>query len=334
MSIRVIRSGLLTMVQDLGRFGFQKDGVTVGGAMDQFAHRIANILVRNEESEGTLEMTFIGPTLAFEEDALVAICGGEFEASIDGQEVPLWRPVFVKQGSILTIGHCRAGCRAYLAVSGGFHIPKIMNSQSTYLLARIGGFQGRALQKDDVLLLRESRRNFELLRLHKKKTSLPFITMSWGISFQFRAYFYKSPKTIRVIQGAQFAHFTTQSQKRFFTQPYKVTSQSNRMGYRLEGPLLQRKHSVEMVSGAVTFGTIQVPNEGKPIILMADRQTTGGYPKIAQVIAVDLPILAQTKPGEQIVFHDISFEEAQRLYIQHELSMKQCEKVMMSKMGG
>ncbi|MCX8046449.1 biotin-dependent carboxyltransferase family protein [Anoxybacillus gonensis] len=334
MSIRVIRSGLLTTIQDLGRFGFQKDGVIVGGAMDQFAHRIANILVGNEQSEGTLEMTFIGPTLAFEEDVLIAICGGEFEAMIDGKKVPLWRPVFVKQGSVLTIGHCRVGCRAYLAVSGGFHIPKVMNSQSTYLLARIGGFQGRALQKGDVLFLREPRKKSALFQFYNKKTSLPFIAMSWGISFELRAYFYESPKTIRVMRGAQFADFTMQSQEYFLNERYEVTSQSNRMGYRLDGPLLQRKHSVEMVSEAVTFGTIQVPNEGKSIILMADRQTTGGYPKIAQVIAIDLPILAQTKPGEQVVFRDISFEEAQRLYIQHELGMKQCEKVMMSKMGG
>jgi antagonist of KipI len=333
MGIRVIRSGLLTTIQDLGRFGFQKDGVIVSGAMDQFAHRIANILVGNEESEGTLEMTLIGPTLAFEEDALIAICGGEFEASIDGHEVPLWRPILVKQGSVLTIGHCRVGCRAYLAVAGGFHLPKVMNSQSTYLLARIGGFQGRALEKGDVLLLREPGRKRDSLLFHKKTTVLPFIAMSWGISFELRAYFYESPKTVRVFHGAQFADFTMQSQEQFLTQPYKVTPQSNRMGYRLDGPSLKRKQSTEMVSEAVTFGTVQVPAEGKPIVLMADRQTTGGYPKIAQVIAVDLPVLAQTRAGEQIVFRNISFEEAQRLYLQREFELKQCKKAIISKMG-
>jgi antagonist of KipI len=332
MGIRVIRSGLLTTIQDLGRFGFQKDGVVVSGAMDQFAHRIANILVGNEESEGTMEMTMLGPSLIFEEDALIAICGGEFEVSIDGHEVPLWRPILVKQGSVLTIDHCRIGCRAYLAVAGGFHIPKVMNSQSTYLLARIGGFQGRALQKGDVLSVRESRRKLDSLPFHKKTTLLPFTPMNWGISFEFRAYFYGSPKTIRVIRGTQFANFTPQSQKQFLTQPYQVTLQSNRMGYRLDGPLLERKQSTEMVSEAVTFGTVQVPAEGKPIVLMADRQTTGGYPKIAQVIAVDLPILAQTRPGEMVVFRDISFEEAQRLYLQREFELQQCKKGIISKM--
>ncbi|MBA2871135.1 antagonist of KipI [Anoxybacillus calidus] len=334
MGIRVVRSGLLTTIQDLGRFGFQKDGVVVSGAMDQIAHRIANILVGNEESEGTLEMTLIGPTLTFEEDALIAICGGEFEASIDGHEVPLWRPIFIKQGSVLTIGHCRVGCRAYLAVAGGFHIPEVMNSQSTYLLARIGGFQGRALQKGDMLLLREPRRKHDSLLFHKKITLLPFIAMNWGISFELRAYFYETPKTIRVIRGAQFADFTKQSQEHFLTQPYEVTPQSNRMGYCLDGPLLERKQSTEMVSEAVTFGTVQVPAEGKPIVLMADRQTTGGYPKIAQVIAVDLPILAQTRPGEMVVFRDISFEEAQQLYLQRELELNQCKKGIISKMEG
>ncbi|MDI4688526.1 biotin-dependent carboxyltransferase family protein, partial [Pseudoalteromonas shioyasakiensis] len=176
-----------------------------------------------------------------------AICGGEFEASIDGHEVPLWRPILVKQGSVLTIGHCRVGCRAYLAVAGGFHLPKVMNSQSTYLLARIGGFQGRALEKGDVLLLREPGRKWDSLLFHKKTTVLPFIAMSWGISFELRAYFYESPKTIRVFRGAQFADFTTQSQEQFLTQPYKVTPQSNRMGYRLDGPSLKRKQSTEMV---------------------------------------------------------------------------------------
>ncbi|WP_044895339.1 biotin-dependent carboxyltransferase family protein [Bacillus alveayuensis] len=334
MGIRVIRSGLLTTIQDLGRFGFQKDGVVVSGAMDAFAHRIANILVGNEESEGTLEITMIGPTLTFEEDALIAICGGEFAASIDGHAVPLWRPVFVKQGSVLEIGHCRTGCRAYLAVAGGFHIPKVMNSQSTYLMARIGGFQGRALQKGDVLLIRKPRRKLGSLLFHKKTSLLPFTAMNWGISFELRAYFYGSPKTIRVIRGAQFAEFTAQSQERFLTEPYQVTPQSNRMGYRLEGPLLERKQSTEMVSEAVTFGTVQVPAEGNPIVLMADRQTTGGYPKIAQVIAVDLSILAQTRPGEQIVFRDISFAEAQQLYLQREQELQQCKKVIMLKMEG
>jgi antagonist of KipI len=334
MGIRVIRSGLLTTIQDLGRFGFQKDGVIVSGAMDQFAHRIANILVGNDESEGTLEMTLTGPTLTFEEDALIAICGGEFEASIDGYAVPLWRPIFVKQGSVLTIGHCRTGCRAYLAVAGGFHIPKVMNSQSTYLLARIGGFQGRALQKGDVLLLREPSRRLDSLGFHEKTTLLPFIAMNWGISFEFRSYFYGSPKTIRVIRGAQFAEFTAQSQELFLTEPYQITPKSNRMGYRLEGPLLERTKSTEMVSEAVTFGTVQVPADGKPIILMADRQTTGGYPKIAQVIAVDLPILAQTRPGERIVFRDISFAEAQQLYLQRELELQHCKKGIILKMEG
>jgi antagonist of KipI len=333
MSIRIIRSGLLTTIQDLGRFGFQKDGVVVSGAMDSFAHRMANLLVGNEETEGTLEITMMGPILSFEENAWIAICGGEFEARIDGHAVPLWRPVFVQRGSVLEIGHCRVGCRAYLAVAGGFHLPKVMNSQSTYLLAKLGGFQGRALQKGDILSIRKPIRDLPSCLLDQKVRSRPFAVVNWGISFHFRAYFYGTPKTIRVIRGAQFGDFTKQSQEQFWTKPYQVTPQSNRMGYRLDGPVLERKKSTEMISEAVTFGTVQVPAEGKPIVLMADRQTTGGYPKIAQVVAVDLPILAQTKPGEMIVFRDISLEEAQRLYIQREFEIQQCKKAIMSKMG-
>jgi len=313
MSIRVLRSGLLTTFQDLGRIGFQRDGVIVSGAMDSFAHRIANILVGNEETEATMEITMLGPILRFEEDVYIAICGGEFEVTLDEQTVPLWQPFHVKNGQTLSINRCIKGCRAYIAVAGGFDIPKIMNSQSTYLLAKVGGFKGRELQKEDVIPLK--RLGGEKLRKGR-----------WGVSYKLQSYFGDKEQTIRVIRGENFKDFTTQSQRQFFQQSYTITTQSNRMGYRLDGDLLKRSVDEDVISSAVTFGTIQVPPEGKPIILMADRQTTGGYPKIGQVIAVDLPKLAQLKPGDRITFQNFSFTDAQRCLIELEKEIQLLKK--------
>lgn len=313
MGIYVIRSGLLSTIQDLGRFGVQKDGVIVSGVMDSFAHRVANILVGNAETEATIEMTMIGPILKFEEDAQIAICGAEFEVRLDGEEVSLWRPIYIQKGSTLTINQCKRGYRAYLAVAGGYQIPNVMNSQSTYLLAKIGGLNGRAIQKGDTIPLRETSKKSS----HQKK---------FGVSHTLQNYFGGTDRDIRVIRGADFNDFSEQSQNQFFHQSYEITTQSNRMGYRLDGYPLIRKVQKEMISSAVTFGTIQVPSEGKPIILMVDRQTTGGYPKIAQVAAVDLPTLAQMRPGERITFHEISFKEAQELFVEREKEIQLLKK--------
>jgi antagonist of KipI len=316
MGIHIIDSGLLTTVQDLGRWGFQKDGVSVSGVMDSFASRIANWLVGNEEHEATLEVTMVGPTLRFEENVLIAICGGEFSCTLNDQPVSLWKPLFVKSGSVLSIGACRSGYRAYIAFAGGFDIPMVMNSRSTYLQANLGGFNGRALQKGDVLSLRSN------------QFPVSARDVRWGISYSFRSYFSGKRKTIRVMEGPEFATFTEKSRYDFFASPYEVTVQSNRMGYRLKGKKLERKTDEEMISEAVTFGTIQVPRDGQPIILMADRQTTGGYPRIAQVISVDLPILAQARPREVICFQKVTFAEAQRLYMEREREMKTWKKII------
>jgi antagonist of KipI len=316
MGIHIIDSGLLTTVQDLGRWGFQKDGVSVSGVMDSFASRIANWLVGNEEHEAALEVTMAGPTLRFEENALIAICGGEFPCTLNDQPVSLWKPLFVKSGSVLSIGACQRGYRAYIAFAGGFDIPMVMNSRSTYLQANIGGFNGRALQKGDVLSLRSN-------QFHVSARDV-----RWGISHSFCSYFSGKRKTVRVMEGPEFAIFTEKSRYDFFTSPYEVTVQSNRMGYRLKGRKLERKIDEEMISEAVTFGTIQVPRDGQPIILMADRQTTGGYPRIAQVLSVDLPVLAQARPGDVIQFQKMTFAEAQRLYIEREREMKTWKKII------
>jgi antagonist of KipI len=314
MSIQVIRPGLLTSIQDLGRFGMQKHGVIVSGSMDSFAHRVANILVGNQESEAVLEITMLGPKLQFKEDSLIAICGGNLSPTIAGQTIPEWRPVFVKKGSLLSFGAVKSGCRAYLAVMGGFDIPDIMDSRSTYLRAGIGGFNGRALKEGDVLHVQTPsdlavRR---IRRLYDKAGTKAVAVSEWSVSKEILPAYQQNPM-IRVIRGGQFDWFTVESRERFFKDEFLVTPQSDRMGFRLTGQQLSFSEPQELISEAVTAGTIQVPSEGNPIVLMADRQTTGGYPKIAQVATVDLPIIAQVKPGEKVRFQEIQLEEAQVL---------------------
>jgi antagonist of KipI len=324
MIVRVNRPGLLTSVQDAGRYGFQKHGVIVSGAMDPLAHRVANLLVGNDETAATLEMTLKGATLEFQEDALISICGGDLSPSVGGVAVPLWKPVFLRKGSVLDFGQCRTGTRAYLAIAGGWNTPAIMNSRSTYLRAGIGGFEGRALRAGDELIAGEpsglGSRIFK--RLSNQSESAAFVATEWGVAKEMLP-FYSTEPTVRAMRGNQYDWFTEESGKAFFTEPYRVTPQSDRMGYRMDGPKLELTEQIELISEAVAFGTVQVPSEGKPIVLLADRQTTGGYPKIAQIATVDLPLMAQTKPGDIIRFAEISREEAEWLLLVRESEIRQ-----------
>ncbi|AIE58997.1 biotin-dependent carboxyltransferase family protein [Bacillus methanolicus] len=322
--ITVIKPGLLTSVQDLGRFGFQKYGVIVSGVMDPLAHRISNLLVGNEENEPTLELTLLGPMIEFKENALISICGGDLSPSVNGKPVRLWRSVFVKKGSLLQFGPCKIGCRAYLAVAGGFNVPTIMNSSSTYLRAEIGGFNGRALKAGDQLKFGSpSNLSTRIIKhLVKGLGNQQFVEMEWSVATDLIPIHRNNP-AIRVMRGKQFHLFTKESQFNFFHKPFEVTTQSDRMGYRLKGPKLKLENAEEMISEAVNFGTIQVPSDGDPIVLLADRQTTGGYPKIAQIASVDLPLMAQAKPGDSINFTEISHDEAQHLLLERERKIQQ-----------
>jgi biotin-dependent carboxylase uncharacterized domain len=319
VSITVIHPGLLTTVQDLGRYGYQKYGIIVSGAMDSYSLRLANLLVGNKEGEAGLEMTLMGPSLEIEKDTLFAITGGDLSPTINGEPVPMWRPVYLHKKSVLKFGACKSGCRSYLAVAGGYNIPEIMESKSTYLRAGIGGFQGRGLQKADVLQIKSPREeSLKIMKnLAKKQSSNFFGSTSWYLR---REYIIKDSQNIkiRVIGDRQFHEFTLDSKKQFLNCPFKITPQSDRMGYRLSGPALKLEKPLEMISEAVSLGTIQVPPDGNPIILLADRQTIGGYPKIAQIAAVDISKVVQTKPGDKISFEEISLEEAERLYIERE----------------
>ncbi|MGG1444289.1 biotin-dependent carboxyltransferase family protein [Brevibacillus laterosporus] len=323
MSIRVIKPGLLTLIQDQGRFGFRKYGVVTSEAMDPMALRIANMLVGNAEQLATLEMTLTGAELAFEHDSLIAITGADLSFTINGERLPMWRPIFVKSGTVVKGGGCRTGCRAYLAIAGGIEVEQVLGSRSTYARAGMGGYQGRSLQADDYISVGEPA-NVTRAFLEKwynrlaKQTSLrSWTSVDWSVSADCLATYRRNPQ-VRISRGTHFSLFTSESQQNLFQSPYKITPQSDRMGYRLQGAMLDLVEPIELLSEAVAFGTIQVPAEGYPIILLADRQTTGGYPRIGQVATVDLPILAQMKPGEEIMFTEIERDESEKLLMERE----------------
>ena len=320
MSITVLRPGLLTTIQDAGRYGYQKYGVIASGAMDLYGLRLANILVGNPETEAVLEITLAGPALQFNDDRLIAITGGDLSPEVNGFAVPLWRPVYLKKGSVLRFGACKSGCRAYLAVAGGYHIDNVMGSKSTYLRAGIGGFNGRALQASDHLALNPPGEQSDrfIQHLGRRPGGAAFTAAEWYASHSYIREVLPAA-TVRVVRGEQFELFDAGSVEQFLQGVFQVSTQSDRMGYRLNGPSMRLKEAAEMISEAVSLGTIQVPPDGNPIILLADRQTAGGYPKIAQVVSGDVDKLAQVKPGGKIRFKEITLEEAERLYMEKEL---------------
>ena len=290
-AFEVVRPGLLTSVQDLGRHGYQQFGVSVSGAMDSFSHRIANRLVGNDENAATLECTLLGPTLRFLFATTIAVTGADLSPRLDGLAIPAWQSVEADAGSILSFGECRQGCRAYVAICGGIDVPMVLGSRSTHTRTRLGGLEGRALKKSDVLSIfgagDPSPRKFDAVRLE-----------------------WLSSRTLRLLRGPQFKNFESNTIANFSAGKFRVSSNSDRMGLRLEGPKLYHRGSADIVSDAVPFGAVQVPANGQPIVLAADRQTTGGYPKIGVVIAADFPAIAQLKPGDEIQFKFVERVEA------------------------
>lgn len=324
MSIQVLKPGLLTTIQDRGRVGYQKFGIIVSGAMDPFAFRVANLLVGNDEGAAALEITAVGPELYFEQDACIAICGGDLSPTIDGYPVPLWRMVRVRERGKLRFGAPISGCRSYLAVAGGVDIAPELGSRSTYLRAGLGGYEGRSLRAGDVLsvgLETALTKHMKAGLTNTNDQSSPLTAAALAVSSQLLPAYSDTP-IIRVMKGREFELFDKESRKVLFSEGFKVLPQSDRMGYRLSGPALHLSAPQEMISEAVTFGTIQVPSDGNPIVLMADRQTTGGYPKIAQVISADLPLMAQLNLGAQIHFREVTLEEAQALRFIREMEIR------------
>ena len=303
--IEVISPGLLTTVQDLGRPGYQRFGVPVSGAMDSFALRVGNALVGNPPNAAGLEITIAGPTLNFLSDALIAITGADLQpilhqADLNAWRAPLGMAIYVRGGSQLEFGGRRSGCRAYLTVAGGISVPPIMNSASTYLIGGFGGYRGRALQAGDILSVENA---------HGHLPSLA----GRSLAPEHRLGYVDHP-TIRVVLGPQDDYLTPEAVQTFLSQGYKVSTTSDRMGLRLQGPPLIHQGAKEIISSGIPLGAIQVPPDAQPIVLMADRQSVGGYPLIATVIQSDIPLLAQCLPGQSSVrFQAISVEEAQSI---------------------
>lgn len=310
---KIISPGLLTTVQDLGRSGWRRHGVTAGGAMDLLALRLVNLLVGNGEGAAALEITLTGPRLTFAEETLFALGGGDFAAQLNGQPVPLWRPVRAPRDTTLELAECRRGCRAYLTVAGGIAVGEVMGGRGTDLRAGLGGFQGRALRAGDELKTgAPAERAARILQTLQTQT-----VARWGVAADALPA-YAAKATVRAVRGGQFDWFAEESRRRLFAAAYRVSAKADRMGMRLAGPVLNRLAPRELLSEAVAFGAIQVPPSGQPIVLMADCQTIGGYPKIAHVISVDLPVLAQLQPADEVRFREVSLEEAQRLYLVRE----------------
>lgn len=317
MSLYVMEPGLLTTVQDLGRHGHQRDGVPVGGAMDPFALRIANLLVGNDEGAAAVEVTLSGPTLRFDRGVLIAIGGADLSASLDGASLPPWRPAWAPAGAMLSFGRARSGCRAYLAVAGGIDVDPVLGSRSTFVRAGLGGVHGRAIRRDDMIPVATpsalASRIADALRRPQHDTGIA----RWGAGPSLLPG-YSSRPTIRLLPGAHMDALTTASHRELCRAQFRVSPQSDRMGYRLDGPPMELAAPLEILSEAVTFGTLQLPPDGRPIALMADRQTTGGYPRIGEVASVDLPLLAQVRPGELIRFRPCSLTDALELLLARE----------------
>jgi antagonist of KipI len=314
MGIRVLKPGLMTTIQDAGRNGFQRLGVSPSGAMDPFSYTLANLAAGNFKDEAALEITLIGPELLFEKNAIISIFGAETEARLNGRSVQRGRPVRASIGDVLSFGRMKAGCRTYLAVHGGIRLPITMGSRSTYLKAGFGGHEGRSLIRDDVLHIQQSQ---------------GCLSSSWHYSPCLSSFLHQD--VIRVMPGRQADWFSPAVLQKFADGEFTILPESDRMGYRLKGPELGKSRQSEMITEPVSFGTVQVPSDGNPIILMAERQTTGGYPKIAQVQTADIPVLAQKKPGDSIRFAFTSIEEAQAAYIDQAKTIRSITKIMKEK---
>jgi len=312
MALVVIRAGMLTTVQDRGRWGFQSRGVPVAGPMDPVSHRLANALVGNEADAATLEITLLGPELEFEDERVVAVTGALFLLTVDERPVtvsPPTAPFLVPAGGRLRFGTRQRGARSYLAIAGGIDVPPVLGSRATHVVSAMGGFQGRPLRPNDRLPLAPAS--------NVRRTARPPTTRITDLP--------DHEATVRVLPGPQHDRFSRESLDALQSAPYVIAPDSDRMGFRLRGPQLVHSKGPEIISDATSLGALQVPSGGQPILLMADRQTTGGYPKIATAITADLSIAAQLAPGDSIRFITCSPREAMKALIAQEQALLQVE---------
>jgi antagonist of KipI len=305
MSLIEVRApGLLTTVQDLGREGFGPMGVSPSGAADPLALRIGNRLVGNPEGAAALEMTLLGGTLVFPERAEIALAGSDFGAKLDHESVQPWSSLEVRAGQTLHTGQTRAGARCYLCVRGGISVKLFLGSASTHLLSGLGGLEGRALRKGDVLKIGTAGGSFRTFR--KRKVAAQVVARL------------EPRKVLRVTGGPQSDWFSSEAQKMFYAGTYRVAEESDRMGLRLEGPAIASAAGGEMLSEGVSLGAVQITASGLPIILFVEQQTTGGYPKIANVISADLSSLGQLRPRDEVRFELVEMETARALLAEQE----------------
>jgi antagonist of KipI len=311
MSFEVLKPGLLSTFQDLGRLQHQRLGIPVAGALDVHAHRLANLLVGNGAEFASLEMNLFPPTLKTNSACCIAFSGADMGPMINDFRAPMNRPLVLRPQDEISFEGRTEGARVYMAVHGGFKLKSVFDSSSTYLRSAMGGFQGRALKRGDVVDINTSFDDIDLSLLAQEL---------WDVKIYLKSSLVKKtqPK-LRIIKSAQWDEFTPESRADLITKPFKVTPISDRMGLRLEGPELKLSRPRQMSSESVVFGTIQVPVGGQAIVLMADRQPTGGYPKIAYVASVDQPLLAQLAPGDTFTFTLIDMADAQKLDAKREL---------------
>jgi antagonist of KipI len=306
MSIRVQDPGLLTTVQDLGRYGYSHIGISSGGAADSLAMRIANLIVGNAENAPTIEMTLAGATFEFDEASVIALAGGECDCRIEGETGPMWLATRVPARGVLACGAMKTGARLYLATQGGLDVQPVMGSASTNMAGHFGGVEGRGLRKGDLLGVRKGRPNSRVPTLKPGAVE--------GL-------YSRGP--LRVTRGAQHEWFGPEAFGKLFSCPYTVSEQSNRSGLRLKGDSISPRVRSQLLTEGVSLGAIQVPQDEQPIILFVDQQTTGGYPKIANVISADLYRVGQLRPREQVRFIEVAIPEAIHLLREQEEWLKQ-----------
>jgi antagonist of KipI len=300
MSIKIIKAGVQTTLQDAGRTGHRSIGIGSGGAMDTFALLIANYLTGNEANAAVMEINFPAPEIIFQQDALISLTGAYFSATLNETAVPLWTPLFVKKDTLLKFKQPISGTKLYLAVHGGWQSAKWLNSYSTHLKLATGGHYGRVLQKDDTIDLTTSHFSFAENKI-----------LPWHISQNELDKMYQPQNKIRCIKSVEWHLLDEASKQNFEKNNFAITNKSDRMGYRLKSQPLLLQQPTELISSAADAGSIQLLPDGNCIVLMADHQTTGGYPRIAAVIKADLPKLAQTKPGQSINFTIVSLQYAE-----------------------
>jgi antagonist of KipI len=311
-SVRVISPGLLTTIQDGGRWGWQSQGVAVAGPMDPYSHRLGNVLAGNDSGAAALEVTLVGPAIEFEDERVAAVTGADFDLAVNGRSTAMNAALVVPAGAVLRFGGRRRGARAYLAIEGGIAVPPVLKSRSTHLPSAMGGLEGRPLRAGDRLPLGKRGRTPFSGEGAAKKGYGPFSVP-------------EGRATVRILPGPQLDRFASDALEVLQSGPYLLDANSNRMGFRLKGRPLRHSGGAEMLSDATPVGAIQVPAGGQPILLMADRQTIGGYPNIATVISADLGLAGQLAPGDSISFVVCTLRDAMAALIEHEQTLMALE---------